>query len=33
LATTDRLIDRVVYRLVGLSSEEMAIVEGKQDEV
>ncbi len=29
LAATDRLIDRVVYRLYGLTEEEIAIVEGK----
>lgn len=30
LAATDRLIDRVVYRLHGLTEEEIAVVEGKQ---
>jgi hypothetical protein len=29
LAATDRLIDRVVYRLYGLADEEIAVVEGK----
>lgn len=29
LAATDALIDQVVYRLYGLSEEEVAIVEGK----
>jgi hypothetical protein len=29
LAATDRLIDRVVYQLYGLSDEEIAVVEGK----
>ena len=28
LAATDRLIDQVVYRLYGLTEEEVAIVEG-----
>jgi hypothetical protein len=28
LAATDRLIDRVVYRLYGLTEEEVARVEG-----
>lgn len=28
LAATDRLIDRVVYRLYGLTAEEIAVVEG-----
>ena len=28
LAATDRLIDRVVYRLYGLTEEEVALVEG-----
>jgi hypothetical protein len=28
LAATDRLIDRVVYRLYGLADEEVAVVEG-----
>jgi hypothetical protein len=27
---TNRLIDRVVYRLYGLTEQEMAVVEGKQ---
>jgi hypothetical protein len=30
LAWTDRLIDRVVYRLYGLTEEEIAVVEGKR---
>ncbi len=29
LAATDRLIDRIVYALYGLSDDEIAIVEGK----
>lgn len=29
LSTTDRLIDRIIYRLYGLTEEEVAIVEGK----
>jgi hypothetical protein len=29
LALTDRLIDQVVYRLYGLSEEEIAVVEGR----
>jgi hypothetical protein len=29
LAATDRLIDRIVYRLYGLSEEEIAVVEGR----
>lgn len=29
LAATDRLIDLIVYRLYGLTAEEVAIVEGK----
>ena len=29
LAATDRLIDRVVYRLYGLSDGEIAVVEGR----
>lgn len=29
LAATDRLIDRIVYALYGLTEEEIAIVEGK----
>jgi hypothetical protein len=29
LAATDRLIDRIVYRLYGLTDEEIAVVEGK----
>lgn len=29
LATTDTLIDHVVYRLYGLSEEEIAILEGE----
>ena len=28
LAATDRLIDQVVYRLYGLTEEEIAVVEG-----
>ena len=28
IAATDRLIDLIVYRLYGLTEEEMAIVEG-----
>ena len=28
LAATDRLVDRVVYRLYGLSEEEIAVVKG-----
>jgi hypothetical protein len=27
---TDRLIDRIVYRLYGLTTDEVAVVEGKQ---
>ena len=30
LAATDRLIDQVVYRLYGLTEEEVAVVEGKR---
>ena len=30
LAWTDWLIDRVVYRLYGLTEEEIAVVEGKR---
>ena len=30
LARTDALIDQVVYRLYGLSEEEIAVVEGKR---
>jgi hypothetical protein len=29
LAATDALIDRIVYRLYGLTEEEIAIVEGR----
>jgi len=29
LARTDRLIDQVVYRLYGLTEEEIAVVEGR----
>jgi hypothetical protein len=29
IAATDRLIDRIVYRLYGLTEEEIAVVEGK----
>jgi hypothetical protein len=29
LAATDRLIDLIVYRLYGLTEEEVAIVEGR----
>ena len=29
LAMTDRLIDQIVYRLYGLTEEEIAIVEGR----
>lgn len=29
IAATDRLIDRIVYRLYGLTEEEVAVVEGK----
>lgn len=28
LAATDRLVDQVVYRLYGLTEEEIAVVEG-----
>jgi len=28
IAATDRLIDRIVYQLYGLTKEEIAIVEG-----
>jgi hypothetical protein len=28
IAATDRLIDRIVYRLYGLTEEEIAVVEG-----
>ena len=31
LAATDRLIDQVVYRLYGLTEEEIAVVEGRSD--
>jgi len=31
LAFTDRLIDQIVYRLYGLTPEEIALVEGKLD--
>ena len=31
LAATDRLIDQVVYRLYGLTEEEIAVVEGRGD--
>jgi hypothetical protein len=30
IAATDRLIDRVVYRLYGLKDEEIAVVEGNE---
>ena len=30
LATTDRLIDLIVYRLYGLTEEEVGIVEGRE---
>jgi len=30
IATTDRLIDQVVYRLYGLTEEEIAVVEGAE---
>ena len=30
LAATDRLIDLIVYRLYGLTEEEVAVVEGRQ---
>ena len=33
LAATDRLIDRVVYALCGLSDEEITIVEGQRSGV
>jgi hypothetical protein len=29
IAATDRLIDLIVYRLYGLTEEEVAVVEGK----
>ena len=32
LAATDRLIDQVVYRLYGLTKDEISIVEGKEDQ-
>ncbi len=32
LARTDRLIDQVVYRLYGLTEEEIAVVEGRPEE-
>ncbi len=32
LAATDRLIDQIVYRLYGLTAEEVRIVEGGKDE-
>jgi hypothetical protein len=32
LETTDRLIDRIVYRLYGLTEEEIMVVEGRQPE-
>jgi hypothetical protein len=31
LAATDRLIDLIVYRLYGLTEEEVAVVEGKHE--
>ena len=31
IAATDRLIDRIVYRLYGLTEEEIAVVEGTAD--
>jgi len=31
IAATDRLIDRIVYRLYGLTEEEIALVEGNPD--
>jgi hypothetical protein len=30
IAATDRLIDEVVYRLYGLTEEEIAVVEGSE---
>jgi hypothetical protein len=30
IAATDRLIDLIVYRLYGLTAEEVAVVEGRQ---
>ncbi len=32
-AATDRLIDQVVYRLYGLTEEEIAVVEGSEDKI
>jgi hypothetical protein len=29
IASTDRLVDQIVYQLYGLTDEEIAIVEGK----
>ena len=31
IAATDRLIDQIVYKLYGLTDEEVAIVEGQTD--
>jgi hypothetical protein len=31
IAATDRLIDLIVYRLYGLTEEEVAVVEGKHE--